>query len=167
MCRETGTHPQAGSLDAAGFVPQENPLLLTGLAFAGANRRADASSTDEDGMLTAEEVAALDLSGVDWVVLSACKTGTGEWHEGEGILGLRRAFRTAGARTLITSLWDVEDETTQRWMKELYEARFVRGLDTTLAMREARRVMLEERRRTGESTRPVHWAGFVSSGAWD
>jgi CHAT domain-containing protein len=77
----------------------ENPLRLSGLALAGANRRDAAGEDEENGILTAEEIATLDLSGVSWVVLSACETGAGQIVNGEGVLGLRRAFEVAGART--------------------------------------------------------------------
>ena len=85
--------------------PPENPLLLSGLAFAGANRRLSAPIDQDDGILTAEEVASLDLQGVEWAVLSAWDTGLrGDFKAGEGVLGLRRAFQMAGARTVIMSL---------------------------------------------------------------
>ena len=69
-------------------------------------------------MLTAEEVAALNLNGVEWAVLSGCDTGVGEVRAGEGVFGLRRAFQVAGARTVIMSLWPVEDQATVRWMTD-------------------------------------------------
>ncbi len=72
----------------------DTALLHSGLALAGANRRD--SSGGEDGILTAEEAASLDLEGTEWVVLSGCDTGTGELLDGEGILGLRRAFESRG-----------------------------------------------------------------------
>ena len=70
----------------------ESPLRLSGLVLAGANRRSEAGTQQDDGILTAEEIAALDLAGVRWAVLSACETGVGEVRAGEGVFGLRRAF---------------------------------------------------------------------------
>ena len=143
-----------------------NPLRLSGLALAGANRREEADSGDEDGILTAEEVASLDLSAVEWAVLSACDTGVGRVQTGEGVLGLRRAFRIAGAHTVIMSLWAVDDLATLRWMKALYQARFRQGLETAEAIREADRNVLREQRAQSRSTHPFFWAGFVASGDW-
>jgi CHAT domain-containing protein len=77
----------------------------------------------DDRTLTAEEIAALDLRGVEWAVLSACDTGLGEIGAGEGVFGLRRALQLAGARTVILSLWGLEDGAAQRWMQQLYRAR--------------------------------------------
>ncbi len=144
----------------------ENPLLLSGLALAGANRRSAAPPGADDGILTAEEVASLDLSGVEWAVLSACETGLGEARAGEGLFGLRRAFQLAGARTLVTSLWPVDDEASRRWMKALYEGRLGRGLSTSEAVHEASLTVLRERRAAGQSTHPFFWAGFVAAGDW-
>jgi CHAT domain-containing protein len=144
----------------------ESPLLLAGLAFAGANHRDDAPPDRDDGILTAEEIAAMDLSGVRWAVLSACETGVGEVRAGEGVLGLRRAFQVAGARTTIMSLWWVDDEATRDWMRALYEAHLMRGRDTAESVREAALDVLRERRSRGESTHPFTWGAFVASGDW-
>lgn len=146
--------------------PFENPLRLSGLALAGANRRAGSGADGEDGILTAEELAALDLSGVEWVVLSACETGVGAVHTGEGVTGLRRALHTAGAHTLISSLWAVEDESATRWMTALYRRRLRERQDTVAAVNGADRDELARRRRAGMSTHPFHWAGFVAAGDW-
>lgn len=146
--------------------PFENPLRLSGLALAGANRRVTAGVDAEDGILTAEELAALDLSGVEWVVLSACETGVGAVHIGEGVTGLRRALHTAGAHTLISSLWSVEDDSATRWMTALYRRRLRDRQDTVGAVNGADRDELTRRRRAGESTHPFHWAGFVAAGDW-
>jgi CHAT domain-containing protein/predicted negative regulator of RcsB-dependent stress response len=144
----------------------ENPLLLSGLALAGANRRAAAAPGEEDGILTAEEVAALNLEGVEWAVLSACDTGLGEIKAGEGVLGLRRAFQIAGARTVIMSLWSIDDEAAQAWMRALYKARFSRRFSTADAMHDAGLTVLRARRARGYSTHPFYWAGFVAAGDW-
>lgn len=143
-----------------------NPFLLAGLAFAGANRRAKAGPDEEDGILTGEEIASLDLEGLDWVVLSACDTGLGDVRSGEGVLGLRRAFEIAGANTLIMSLWSVEDQAAREWMSHLYEGRFRRNLETAEAVRDADRAALKSLRARGGSTHPFYWAGFVAAGGW-
>jgi CHAT domain-containing protein len=148
------------------MAPVENPLLLSGLALAGANRRAAAGVKDEDGILTAEEVIALNLEGVQWAVLSACDTGLGQTRAGEGVFGLRRAFQIAGARTLIMSLWSVSDEATTTWMRALYRARLEKQLNTAEAVRDASRSVLQVRRSKGLSTHPFYWAAFVAAGDW-
>jgi CHAT domain-containing protein len=152
--------------DCSETVVGENPLLLAGLAMAGANHRDAAGPEEEDGILTAEEIAALDLSGAEWAVLSACDTGLGEVKAGEGVLGLRRAFQVAGARTLIMSLWRVDDEATRQWMSALYRHRFEGGLGTAEATRAASLDVLKARRENEQSTHPIHWAGFVAAGDW-
>jgi CHAT domain-containing protein len=156
----SGSWPQSVALTT------ENPLLLSGLALAGANRRQNAAPNEDDGILTAEEVASLNLGGVEWAVLSACQTGVGEIRAGEGVLGLRRAFQVAGARTVIMSLWSVEDDATRLWMQALYEGRLRRTLDTAHAMREASLSVLRARRAAGQSTSPFFWAAFVAAGDW-
>jgi CHAT domain-containing protein len=147
----------------AGYV---SPLLLSGLALAGANGRASAGVTDEDGVLTAEEIAALDLSGVEWAVLSACDTGVGEIQAGEGVFGLRRAMQLAGVHTLVMSLWPVDDEATRAWMAALYRGRLEDGLDTAAAVRLAGSSVLRARRAGGQGAHPFYWAAFVAAGDW-
>jgi CHAT domain-containing protein len=137
-----------------------NPLLHSGLVFAGANQQREAS------ILTAQQIASLDLSGVDWAVLSACNTGNGELRDGEGVLGLERAFRVAGARSVIMTLWPVDDEVSRRFMHELYAERLERHATTADAVWNASRKLLEERRAAGKSTHPWYWTGFVGSGGW-
>jgi CHAT domain-containing protein/tetratricopeptide (TPR) repeat protein len=147
-------------------LPLNAPLLLSGLALAGANRRGEARGNDDDGILTAEEVAALNLESVEWAVLSACDTGRGEIQNGEGVFGLRRAFQVAGVHTVIMSLWSVEDNATRAWMQRLYEARMRDGLDTADSVRRASLETLQARRASGESTHPFYWAAFVAAGDW-
>ncbi len=183
VCDQESRRPQrvSGDLDLRRVAPlvgrsrrpqAASPLLLSGLACAGANRRTSAAAAVstaavDDGILTAEEVAALDLQRVEWAVLSACSTGIGEVRSGEGVFGLRRAFFSAGARTLITSLWPVQDAATQEWMAELYRARFDDRLGAAHSVREASLRVLQRRRERGASDAPFYWAGFVGAGDWE
>jgi len=140
----------------------DNPLLLSGLALAGAN---DSKRPDE-GILTAEEIASLNLDGLDWAVLSACDTGLGAIQAGEGVFGLRRAFQLAGARTVIMSLWQVDDDSTRLWMEALYRAHFLRGASTAESVRSATMTVLAHRRAAHVSTHPLYWASFLAAGEW-
>lgn len=143
-----------------------NPFHLSGVALAGANLRAEAGAERDDGILTAEELAVMNLDGVEWAVLSACDSGVGAVGEGEGVFGLRRALQIAGARTVILALWSVRDDLTASWMEALYAAHFARGLDTATACRDASRTILAARRAAGQSTHPFYWAGFLAAGDW-
>jgi CHAT domain-containing protein len=145
----------------------ENPLLQAGLVLAGANHRSDAGPTEEDGILAAEEIASLDLSSVDWAVLSGCDTGLGEVVPSEGVFGLRRAFQVAGAKTLIMSLWAVRDDTARVWMRAAYDARLRRGCSTDEAVRHATLTTLQWCRSHKRSDHPSLWAGFMAVGAWE
>ncbi|HSQ60752.1 MAG TPA: CHAT domain-containing protein, partial [Acidobacteriota bacterium] len=143
-----------------------NPFHLSGLALTGANLRGRAGPDDEDGILVAEEIASLDLSSLDWIVLSACQTGLGEVHSGEGVLGFRRAFEIAGAGTLIMSLWAVEDDSARDWMRRLYEGRLQGMLDTSEAVQEAHLGVLRSLRGQGRAPHPFYWAAFIATGDW-
>jgi CHAT domain-containing protein/tetratricopeptide (TPR) repeat protein len=142
----------------------ENPLRLSGLAFAGANRHASAKADEPDGILSAEEIAGINLQGVDWAVLSACDTGVGEIKAGEGVFGLQRAFQVAGAKTVIMSLWPVEDDTTRQWMGTLYREHFLNGKDTGQSVRAASLQILRQRRAQHQSTHPFYWGAFIAAG---
>jgi len=151
-----------------GIPPRFNPLLSSGLAMAGANSRADAGvqgMDDNDGILLGEEILSLDLSGVSWVVLSACSTGLGPIQAREGVQGLRRSFQAAGAATVITTLWEVEDSATRVWMTALYRAR-QQGMTTAEAMRQASRELIAEARRRERVPHPYYWGGFIATGDW-
>ena len=154
-----------GSTDPSG-VFESNPLVRAGIALAGANGiKHGGGARGDDGLLTAEEIAALDLSHVDWAVLSACETGIGTIDAAEGVLGMRRAFQLAGARTVVMSLWPVEDASVSAWMRRLYEAR-ASGATTIESCRRASVETIEALRKSGRSTHPYAWGPFVAYGDW-
>jgi CHAT domain-containing protein len=139
-------------------------LLRSGLALAGASRRGETTRGQEDGVLTAEEAAGLELAGVEWAVLSGCDTGMGDVEDGDGVFGLRRAFQVAGARVVIMSLWPVDDESAHLLMRGIYRARFASGQPTAEAVRSASLEVLRARRARDESDHPFYWAAFVAAG---
>ncbi|TVS16228.1 MAG: CHAT domain-containing protein [Gammaproteobacteria bacterium] len=150
------------SLDVAVPPPGDNPLLRAGLAFAGVNSNAPflgEIDTRNDGILTALEVLGLDLTGTQLAVLSACDTGIGEIHEGEGVYGLRRAFQEAGVRQVVTSLWEVSDVGTQALMTAFYERMFS-GMEPRDAFRAAQLELMESPR----WGYPFIWGAFVLVG---
>jgi CHAT domain-containing protein len=111
-----------------------NPLVLSGLVLAGANRQVEEG---DRGILTAEAIAGLDLHNLHLVALSACETGLGEVAGGEGVFSLQRAFHLAGARNVIASLWQVEDEATAALMGLFYRKLWLEGKAPLQALREA------------------------------
>jgi CHAT domain-containing protein len=141
------------------MVGGENPLLRSGLALDGANARH--SDTTDDGILTAAEVAHLDLLGTQLVVLSACETGVGTVQTGEGVYGLRRALVLAGAQAQLASLWKVADMATQELMVDDYQ-RMLDGQGRSEALRAAQQTMLGNPARQ----HPYYWAAFIPIGDW-
>jgi len=139
----------------------ENPLLRSGLALAGANRRGGGGGGD-DGILTALEASGLNLWGTKLVVLSACDTGVGEVRNGEGVYGLRRAFVLAGAESLVMSLWHVSDYPTGRLMTSYYENLVNLNMGRGAALRKAQLDMLNR----DPQPHPFYWANFIQSGEW-
>jgi CHAT domain-containing protein/Tfp pilus assembly protein PilF len=139
---------------------RDDPLLRSGLALAGANRRGAAAAVD-DGILTALEASGLNLWGTKLVVLSACDTGLGEVYNGEGVYGLRRAFVLAGAESLVMSLWPASDYSTRNLMTSYYR-NLKQGLGRGAALR---RVQLDMLRRDPR-LHPFYWANFIQYGEW-
>ena len=127
-------------------VKEDKSLSRSGLLFSGANNalRQGYKKEDgvDDGILTAREIAGMDLRGTDLVVLSACQTGLGE-ISGEGVFGLQRGFKKAGVNALLMSLWKVDDEATSMLMREFYNNCLTKGLDLQKALHEAQRTVRE------------------------
>jgi CHAT domain-containing protein len=147
----------------------KNPMHRSGLALAGANstiaawKRGEAPPIEEDGILTAEDVSALDLKGTWLVTLSACDTGSGEARAGEGVMGLRRGFIQAGAQNLLMTLWPISDEVTVQIMSDFYEAAHHSG-NAPEALAEVQRNWLIKLRTEKGLAQAVNLAGpFIMS----
>ena len=143
----------------------DNPLLRSGIVLAGANQVGGdgAGPRAEDGWVTAEEIALLDLRGTELVVLSACQSGLGDVRSGEGVYGLRRAFLYAGARSVVTSLFEVPDRETRELMRRFYRE-LNAGQGKLAALHTAQQALLAERRKTQGAGHPFFWASFVLVG---
>ena len=174
-------------------VTGENPGLLSGLVLAGANL--PPKGNGDDGILTASEVAELDLTGVELAILSACETGLGKTAGGEGIFGLQRAFQLSGARTVVASSWKVPDLSTKELMVRFYGNLWEKKMGKLEALREAQLWVMKEGKAAGldrgiddesvvvketkkepikvegstkgEMLPPKYWAAWILSGAWN
>jgi CHAT domain-containing protein/tetratricopeptide (TPR) repeat protein len=138
--------------------------LGSGLVLSGADHWSAGTANAADGLLTAEEVASLDLSGVDLAVLSACESGAGTATAWEGLIGLRRAFTIAGVRHLVVSLWSVGDREARDWIGAFYRGYLEERLSPPEAGRRAAVELLAARRGAGRSIHPFYWAGFLTVG---
>ncbi len=136
------------------IVTNPNPLIRSGLALSGANHIFAEEVTDgsNDGVLTALEVISLDLSNVELVVLSACETGLGDIVDGEGVYGLQRAFKLAGAKYMIMSLWQVPDAETQKFMERFYT--------NLVATKDIEQAFANTQSEMKELYDPYYWAAF-------
>lgn len=136
---------------------EDKALTRSGLLFAGANNALSGKEIPhniDDGILTAKEISQLDLRGLDLVVLSACQTGLGE-ISGDGVFGLQRGFKKAGAGSIIMSLWKVDDNATQLLMTQFYK-NLVNGKSKYDALREAQNYI-----RNKVNNDPKYWAAFI------
>jgi CHAT domain-containing protein/tetratricopeptide (TPR) repeat protein len=147
----------------------KNPMFRSGLIMAGANNawqnRKLSGAEWEDGVLTAYEVSQLNLFNTELVVLSACETGLGDIQGNEGVYGLQRAFKIAGAKYLIMSLWQVPDRETMEFMTTFYK-NWLPSDAEALAGKEGKMTIPDAFRKTQREMRdrffnPYSWAGFV------
>jgi CHAT domain-containing protein len=172
-----------------------NPLVLSGLVLAGANlpaKKGDPLDEGDGGILTAEVIAGLPLHRLELVVLSACETGLGRVAGGEGVFGLQRAFHLAGAKSVVASLWKVDDQATAALMVLFYDKLWREKKTALAALREAQLTLYHHPERIkdlakergpkldkivrlpierpkeptarGAKAPPKLWAGFVLSG---
>jgi len=155
-----GDEDQRSVTGVANSTLAKNPLLRSGLLLAGAGKtitEGRQSNQSEDGVLTAFEALNLNLNQTEMVVLSACETGLGEVQTGEGVYGLQRAFRAAGAQSVLMSLWKVDDQATQQLMTGFYGA----WLNTGKKQNAFRQAQLALRQKFSH---PYYWGAFVMMG---
>ena len=141
--------------------PLNDPLLRSGLAFTNANLGVKGEKQDDgsDGVLTSMEALGLQLNGTDLVVLSACETGVGEIRQGEGVNGLRGSFIQAGAKSVLSTLWEISDEGTKEFMTNFYPP-IIEGENPQSSLRKVQREFIS----SDVWSHPFYWALFVMVG---
>jgi CHAT domain-containing protein len=154
--------PEMGGLQQMGGTQTKkitNPLMRSGLLFSGAQNTQNEEGIpgDENGWFTAYEASLLNLRNTELVVLSACETGSGDVQNGRGVFGLQRAIKSAGAESLIMSMWSVSDQATSEMMG-LFYTHWLGGM----SKREALRKSQEEMR--AKYSHPFYWGAFVMLG---
>ena len=140
---------------------EDKALTRSGLILSGANHILEGDTLPdnvEDGILTAKEIADVDLRGLDLVVLSACQTGLGDITQSEGVFGLQRGFKKAGANSILMSLWEVDDKAAQILMTQFY-----RNLLSGQSKRQSLLAAQEYLRKVedGKYDEPKYWAAFI------
>ena len=146
---------------------EDKAMTRSGLLFSGANKVLSHYDSIpegyEDGILTAQEISTLDFRGLDLLVLSACQTGLGE-IKGDGIFGLQRGFKKAGAQTIMMSLWEVDDVATQMLMTEFYKG-LTSGLLKQEAFLKAQKTVRDHKGKIDgvykDFSNPRYWAAFI------
>ena len=140
---------------------EDKSMTRSGLLFSGCNHaihHEHIPDGEEDGILTAQEISMLDLRGLDLVVLSACQTGLGDIVSGEGVFGLQRGFKKAGAKTILMSLDKVNDEATRILMVEFYR-NLMNGKSKYQSLKEAQKHLRQVD--NGKYDDPKYWASFI------
>ena len=136
-----------------------DPMLRTGLYLSGVNTTlVNGRQTDKyaDGLLSSREIATMNFLDTDLVILSACSSGHGELSE-DGVFGLQRAFKKAGANSIIMSLWKVHDKATNEFIRQFYENYICKEEDKYTAFTNAQKALRESE----EFSDPFYWASFI------
>ena len=136
-------------------------MMLSGLIMSGGNRAWTGQKIPKGvkgGVMTANEIAGMNLKGTDLLVLSACQTGLGVATP-EGLYGLQRAFKKAGVQTMVMTLWEVSDMASKDFMIKFYEelVKKKNGWDKRMAFNKAIKYM----KNNSKYSDPYYWAGFI------
>ncbi len=139
------------------FEKIKNPMMRSGIVLSGGNKGwlGQNSDLESDNILTASEIADLNLNNTELIVLSACETGLGDIGNSEGVFGLQRAFKIAGAKYIIMSLWQVPDRETSAFMEQFYENWLNEEMTIPKAFNQTQKQMRDR------FFDPYQWAGFV------
>lgn len=143
------------------IVNEDKMLTRSGLLLSGVNnvlRRISIPNNIDDGILYADEISNTDLSNVNLLVLSACQSGLGDLVSSEGVFGLQRGFKLAGVKSIIMSLWKVDDKATEILMTNFYD-NLTKGQNIREALMNAQLYL-----RTisdGRYDSPEYWAAFI------
>ncbi|MCM1517150.1 MAG: CHAT domain-containing protein [Pseudoflavonifractor sp.] len=165
---ELASHRRMRFLQLNNDRADDRPLTRSGLLFAGADNALSGhtAKNGDDGVLTAKEISLLDLSAMRLVVLSACQTGLGE-ITGEGVFGLQRGFKKAGVKSLMMSLWKVDDNATRLLMTRFYEG-LSQGKPTHGALTDAQQYVRQYTEGGSQTySDPQYWSAFILLDALD
>ncbi len=159
---ETATSPSVGQYQIVhfathGFFDREHPEL-SGIVLTMVDR----NGFEKNGLMPLHDIYNLNLSA-ELTVLSACQTALGKDMSGEGLVGLTHSFISAGSKSVVASLWKVDDRATAALMTEFYKALLQDGMTTGAALRTAKLKMMQDKRWSA----PYYWAGFVLQGEYN
>ncbi|QDV81738.1 CHAT domain-containing protein [Planctomycetes bacterium TBK1r] len=160
---KTANRPQIAVFSTHGFSEyrhEQHPMATCGLAFANANT---AFGGQGDGILTGLEILDCDFRGTELVVLSACQTAVGNTSSGEGVAGLSHAFRLAGAKTVVATLWSIPDQITAGLMKDFFD-QLSDGKSPASSLRFAQLATIRRLEEQGLPSMPHLWAAFTANG---
>lgn len=139
-----------------GFLDSEHPEL-SGIVLT----MVDPKGAHQNGVMPLHDIYSLNLSA-ELTVLSACQTALGKDVSGEGLVGLTHSFMSAGSKSVVASLWKVDDRATANLMRPFYESLLQQGMSTRAALRAAKLKMIKEK----QWREPFFWAGFVLQGEY-